>query len=256
VRANLVPINAYSTLIDDAGASSAYLLRGRERALLIDTLSGTENLADIVRSMTGLPVMVLNTHAHIDHIGGNHFFPGAFLHREDLGVYHDHLRLLAGALRRSGAEVVPDGTECRILPIEPGQVIDLGGLRLEVLHLPGHTRGSIALLDRGARLLYSGDAVNGQMWLQLDHSTPLSEYLATLEGLDALRGAFDGLYGGHVTTAAPAPATHIDAVKRGVREILSGETGADDDWPWLEFTARRHMLGDQSWILYSRVNAR
>ena len=69
-RANLIPINEYTTLIDDAGSSCAYLITGKEKALLIDTLNGVENLADIVRTITDLPVMVVNTHGHIDHAAG------------------------------------------------------------------------------------------------------------------------------------------------------------------------------------------
>lgn len=252
--ANIIPINEYTTLIDDAGTSSAYLLCGTEKALLVDTLNGREDLSDIVRSLTGLPAMVLNTHGHLDHIGGNHFFQEAYIHPAEMGVYHEHMKMLAASLREGGIERVPDGTECRMLPIGAGQVIDLGGLRLEVVHIPGHTTGSIAVLDRKARLLYSGDAINGQIWMQLEHSTSLSEYLASLNDLDGIRDAFDGLYGGHVTKAEAVPATFIDTMKQGVEGILSGDNSMDDEWPWFQGMAMRHMLGENSWILYSKEN--
>ncbi len=255
-RTTLIPINDYTTLLDDAGESSAYLLCGSERALLVDTLNGREDLAEIVRGITDLPVTVVNTHGHVDHIGCNHFFKEAWLHPADLGVYREHLAMVAASLRQDGITPVPDGTECRMLPLSPGQRFDLGGLELEAVHIPGHTHGSVAILDRKARLLYSGDAINGQIWMQLEHSTMMSAYLASLDALDAIRGDFDGLYGGHVRQAEPVPAAYIDTMRTGVAEIIAGETANDDEWPWFEGMARRHMLGENSWILYSERNAR
>lgn len=254
--ATLIPINPYTTLIDDAGESSAYLLCGTERALLVDTLNGRENLADIVRGITDLPVIVVNTHGHIDHIGGNHFFPEAWMHPADTDVYREHVGFLANTLREQGVVPVPDGTECRLLPLEPGQTFDLGGLSLEVIAVAGHTPGSCAILDRKSRLLYSGDAINGTIWMQLDHSTCLSEYLASLDALDPFRADFDGLYGGHVREAQAVPSSYVDVMKRGVREILSGDTARDDEWPWFEGMAKRHMLGENTWILYTAEKVR
>ena len=253
---SLVPINAYTTLLDDDGMSSAYLLCGSERALLVDTLNGRGNLAELVRGITDLPVTVVNTHGHVDHIGCNHFFKEAWLHPADLEVYREHLTFVAASLKEAGISPVPDGTECRLLPLAHGQIFDLGGLVLEAVHIPGHTHGSVAILDRKARLLYSGDAINGQIWMQLEHSTMLSEYLASLNALDAIRTDFDGLYGGHVRQAEAVPATYIDTMKQGVSEILAADTANDDEWPWFQGMAKRHMLGETSWILYSERNAR
>ena len=67
-RANIVRINEDIILIDDAGDSTCYLVMGKERALLIDTANGQENLMEIVGELTTLPVTVVNTHGHIDHI--------------------------------------------------------------------------------------------------------------------------------------------------------------------------------------------
>lgn len=59
-------------LMDDQG-SSGYVVLGEKKALVVDTMNGSENVKEIVRTITGLPVMVINTHVHPDHIGGNHF---------------------------------------------------------------------------------------------------------------------------------------------------------------------------------------
>ena len=252
----LIPINDHTTLLDDDGESSAYLLCGSERALLVDTLNGREDLADIVRGITNLPVTVVNTHGHVDHIGCNHFFKEAWMHPADLDVYREHLTFVAASLKQAGITPVPDGTECRMLPLAAGQKFDLGGLVIEAVGIPGHTHGSIGFLDRKARLLYSGDAINyGQIWMQLEHSTTLSEYLASLNALDAIRGEFDGLYGGHVRQAVAVPATFIDTMKQGVTAILTGNNPQDDEWPWFGGMAKRHIMLEDAWILYTAENA-
>ena len=152
-RARLHPINEYTTLIDDDGHSTAYLIRGQDRAVLIDTLNGAEDLAELTRTLTPLPVMVVNTHGHLDHIGCSHFFPEAWMHQEDYSIYREHLGFVQQALRESGAPV-PTGEECKIRFLEPGTAIDLGGVALEVVAIPGHTPGSIAPGPGGATALH------------------------------------------------------------------------------------------------------
>lgn len=61
-RARLIPINDRVTLIDDAGESTCYLICGDERAMLVDSVNGRENLLAVVRTVTQLPVFVVNAH--------------------------------------------------------------------------------------------------------------------------------------------------------------------------------------------------
>ena len=95
-RANIVRINEDIILIDDAGDSTCYLVTGKERALLIDTANGQENLGEIVGELTELPVTVVNTHGHIDHIYGNVFFEEAWMHPADFRLHDEHFRLPEG----------------------------------------------------------------------------------------------------------------------------------------------------------------
>lgn len=82
-RMNIHQLDPNLWLLDDAGESTCYLIQGTERALLLDTVNGQENLHDIVRTLTDLPLVVVNTHGHGDHIGGNVFFEEAWLHPAD-----------------------------------------------------------------------------------------------------------------------------------------------------------------------------
>ncbi|NMB69535.1 MAG: MBL fold metallo-hydrolase [Chloroflexi bacterium] len=105
--------------------------------------------------------------------------------------------------------------------LDAGYTFDLGGRRLEVVPLPGHTPGSIGLLDRANRLLFSGDAVHsGQIWLQMPESGPLADFRAMLLGLAPLRAGFDCLLWGH--SQDPAPAALIDDLIAGVEDVLAG----------------------------------
>ena len=61
-------------LMDDAGDATGYLVVGEEKALVIDTMIGWEDVNEVVKGITTLPIMVVNTHGHCDHIYGNIYF--------------------------------------------------------------------------------------------------------------------------------------------------------------------------------------
>ena len=148
----------------------SYLILGEVRALLFDTGLGIGDMRSAVQELTELPVVVLNSHSHYDHIGGNHQFD--FIYGPDhpytrtrmSGIPHEQLKeevspawvwkpfpagFDPGAFANPGYEIDEFVTE--------GSVIDLGGRTLEVLLTPGHAPDSLCLLDRERRLLFTGD---------------------------------------------------------------------------------------------------
>jgi glyoxylase-like metal-dependent hydrolase (beta-lactamase superfamily II) len=149
----------------------SYLVLGRERAVLIDTGCGMIELGARVRTITDLPLTVLNTHAHWDHAGGNHQFEERWIHRletsqvnqpQDIGLDPTVLNR-AGQLPESVLEGDYDYQPARATGcLSDGQEIDLGGRVLQVIHTPGHSPGHCAFLLRGAadqhRILFTGDA--------------------------------------------------------------------------------------------------
>ena len=155
--------------IDDHGDDNIYLVEGDDKALLIDTGNGIADLAECAKDITKLPLLVVNTHGHPDHIGGNFQFSEVYAHPLDFELielfsseeYHnmaiqqairEHPEL-ESLFMKNIAEYKPPS----IVAIEAGHIFDLGSRKLEVIEVPGHTGGSIVLLDTENKLLFTGD---------------------------------------------------------------------------------------------------
>ncbi len=219
----------------------AYLVEGTDRALLVDTLMGIGRIAGVVRTLTELPVIVVNTHSHRDHTGGNAEFDEIwgmeteFTRRNARGVPNDaaRRRIRPGVLARE----LPPGVDPEAFEIPPfeisrpiadGDVIDLGGRQIEVVATPGHTPDSICLLDREEGLLFTGDTFyEGPVYL-FSPETDMEAYSRSVEKLSALAPALSLLLPGHNTPASdPAFLLRLRdaviAVQRGTVEPEPGE---------------------------------
>ncbi len=129
-------------------------------------------------------------------------------------------------------------------------------MTLEVVDLRGHTPGSIGLLDKEARLLYSGDGLNPHLWMQLEHSLPLTELKTMLTALKAQHGQdFDGVLTGHDQGVRGAEI--VDLLLIGCEEILAGYTEKDQRHHFSE-TSRQHPIADVPGvvIVYSQHHVR
>ena len=203
-----------------------YLIIGEEKALLIDTGYGFGDLRSAVKELTSLPLVIVNTHGHCDHVGGNaQFDEPCLIHPKEMELAERHCR---EEMRRNNAERMrncvnyvtgetycglPEGFDLdayaalgtgKLSEAEAGMKIDLGGRILELVETPGHTAGGLSVLDRAKRLLFVGDAANPFVWLFLEESTGRESYLKMLEEIDQL--PVDGYLGGH----APNVMSHED----------------------------------------------
>lgn len=187
------------------------LVIGEEKALLLDTGYGLDNLPETVAQITDLPVILVNSHGHLDHVLGNRFFDEAYLHSADWQLYQQHTtqarREAIIGMHNSQPELFPADFspaaylaefKTKVLPVVEGDVFDLGGVRLTVIHAPGHTAGGIALLDDRDRLLLAGDAISPHVWLLLPESTSIATYIESLRKLQKLNDGYDGIVAGHV----------------------------------------------------------
>ncbi|NLK86956.1 MAG: MBL fold metallo-hydrolase [Clostridiaceae bacterium] len=219
-------------LLDDRGQSSIYLVKGSERSLLIDTGWGIGDLPGVAGELTDKPLIVVNTHGHPDHVGGNYQFDSIFINKEDelllKGCFDRDKR--SWAIKYVVRGSYPDGFSEEkwvlakaggIVHIQENHIFDLGNKTIEVIPVPGHSPGSIALLDRKERMLFTGDSIiEGDIWMYLDESAPLEVYLSSLKRLSAVSGSFDMLLPAHCR--APIPKTVISELIRGVEGILDG----------------------------------
>jgi hydroxyacylglutathione hydrolase len=195
--------------IEDHGADNMYLVEGKEKALFIDTGLGVADLSQCIQSITKLPVLVVNTHGHPDHAGGNFQFEKVYAHPLDFDMikrYNEkeqRQNMVQNMLKNSP---VPDSVlfkdpgnlkPAELVPVRQGYVFDLGQRKLEVVEVPGHTRGSIALLDSGNKILFTGDNDNLLVWIFLNDCLPLESYLQTLQKLNQRANEFDVLLPGH-----------------------------------------------------------
>ncbi len=200
--AQAVRMNGDTWRIED-GMVRFFLLKGTEKALLIDTGMTVRHAKEIAETLTGLPALLLNTHADGDHVGSNEQFESFFMHPADEAQYRK------------------DGKTGKVIPVRDGDEIDLGGRKLKIIHLPGHTPGSIAVLDVSRRVLISGDPIqeHGRIFMFGEHRN-MEEYIRSLEKLDRVRDAFDEIWPSH----ADIP-VYPDCIRKlcdGARQILEG----------------------------------
>lgn len=245
--------------IVDHGVVNSYLLLGQKRALLIDTGYGHANLRDYVRSITTLPLVVLNTHGHRDHSGGDVQFGAVLAHPADFAAIRQNATPEARARSREalGNNSVPvadrfdyahDTMELSLKPLRGGDTINLGGRKLEVIATPGHTAGEIVLLDRQNKLLFAGDHINEMVWLQLPGCLPLETYRESLEKLAEYSTEFVTILPGH---HGPLDAAYLAELTDCVEGILGG-TIADGPYTHGQLSGRIAKHGRASVVFDPR----
>jgi glyoxylase-like metal-dependent hydrolase (beta-lactamase superfamily II) len=218
-----------------------YLILGQKRALLFDTGMGISDIKKVTTELTTLPVVVLNSHTHDDHVGGNWEFDTVY------GMDTDFTRTNAkGSREDAQAEITPDQI-CGSLPkgfdtkayvtrpwkitatMHHGERFDLGGRTIEVIATPGHTPDAISLIDRAHGLLFTGDTYYpAPIWL-FRPETDLDAYAASIRRLAALAPQIKLVLGAHnIPVAQPAVLAQLVAAFDLVR---AGKITASPDSP-------------------------
>lgn len=204
--------------------ANCFLILGSERDLLVDTGMGVAPLRPILAGLSSRPLTVFTTHTHIDHVGGHPEFADLDILVHPLEA--DTLRRPGTrglrfperapdqieALRRSGIELTEFMVDALPSadydvdgygrdPVEPtrlvdeGDIIDIGDRRFEVLHLPGHSPGSIGLWEPASGYLFTGDALYDGVIVDTGPGASISAYLPTMERLKRLPAR--EVFGGH-----------------------------------------------------------
>lgn len=211
------------------GTQNMYLLEGEDAALLIDTGWGAGNLREYVEKLTRKPVLVANTHGHLDHSGGNGewervlMLPGA---EGDLFTCH---RLPFDISK------LPYPNYARQIVLD-GDVIDLGGRTIELMDISAHSNGSLAFLDRANRYLFVGDELESAQVLMYETEVipgfefvldqKLRAHHANMLRLRALQEAWDTLLPAH--NGAPIAHSYLDDYIGLVEHIYAGDAIIED----------------------------
>ena len=202
-------------------------LRGRDRDLLVDTGLGVAPLRSEIADLIEKPLAAVATHIHYDHVGGLHEFEERWMHRIEAprmnpydefnplvtSLFPDFILeqladagypieqdMLIDALPHAGY----DPADFETIPATPtrsldeGDVVDLGDRSFEVLHLPGHSPGSLGLWEAASGILFSGDAVYDGPLLDNLPDSDIADYIRTMKRLREL--PVSAVHAGHDTS--------------------------------------------------------
>ena len=215
--AEVIRINEKTWRIEDGGVRFL-LLCGTQKAALIDTGMNAPDARRIAEGLTDLPLILINTHADPDHISGNSAFSEVYMSPAEEENYRNF------------------GGTCTILPVKESDEFDLGGRTLRVIDIPGHTPGSIALLDVENRVLISGDTVSDSNIFMFGPMRNLDRYIVSLGHLREFEGQFDEIYPMH--GSFPVSPDLIGKLIEGANEIRDGKAEGKE----VEFYGNKALL--------------
>ncbi len=201
----VIQINKDTWKIEEPGVRF-FLLTGSKKALLIDSGMTVHNAREIAESLTDLPLELLNTHADMDHVGSNHEFAAPYMNPAEVSNYHK-----------------TQGRQGEITPIWDQDALDLGDRLLRIIVMPGHTPGSVAVLDEKYHALFSGDPIQDGEIFMFGVQRELCAYRHSLLRLKDMEDQFSVIYPSHGT--CPVRKILIDELITAAERIMSGEMG-------------------------------
>lgn len=163
----------------------AFLIVGKQKALLLDTGAIRVNIRSFINNITELPVEVILTHGDGDHIENLQDFMSAWINKADAKAVlsHEHCK------------------DVELKELHDNDVFDIGGRKLKVLFMPGHTKGSICLLDEENKILFAGDTISYGPIFMFGERRDMDQYLLSLKRLQRMKdeGIFTTVYCCHNT---------------------------------------------------------
>lgn len=197
-------------VVETTDMATMYIVEGTERAMLIDTGTQCEKLDEVIRKITNKPLIVVLTHYHPDHAGNIRYFDEVYMHPLDTAIKLD--------IEFNG----------KFRWLQDGDVFDLGNRKIEVAWLPGHTPGSIVLLDRTINAAYIGDTYgSGQVWLHLRPTSPMKTYYESCVRMEKIMHEqnITKLYVGHYPLfKRPLTLNYIVDMKDLAKRLSEGNT--------------------------------
>jgi len=204
-------------VVETTDMTTMYIIEGEDKAMLIDTGTDCKALDQVVRRITQKPLYVVLTHNHPDHAGNIYYFDEIYMHPNDTAIHLGN-----------------DEYKGKIHFVKEGDVFDLGGIKLDVYLMPGHTPGSIILVDKASGICYSSDAFgSGAVWLQLQPNTPMSIYLQSCERMAQImeEQGITEIYCGHYPYLKRALGKdYISQMTTLARKLANGDTSGAKEY--------------------------
>ena len=201
--AEIIKIDDTTYRIEEANVRY-FLLIGTKKALLIDSGMESDEARYIAESITKLPLELINTHSDPDHIGGNDKFDWFYMHPSEAIVYYN-------IFHRKGV----------IRPVYEGDIIDLGNRKLEIILIPGHTPGSIGIIDSQTKALISGDSIQDGRIFMFNIHREMNSYILGLENVLKHSDKYNQIYPSHSTF--PVSKDLVPLLIQDAKDILSNK---------------------------------
>ncbi len=262
-------------LISEPGHVNSFLIQGRKSAILFDTGLGVANIRKVAEELSNLPLLVVNSHYHFDHTGGNRLF-----HDKDIAIHRIGSPLLQQPSPPELAEgymaytqrmlqawgpykeaddlyfhlltaermirPLPDGFDpatYQVVPtlptrlLEEGDVLDLGGRHLQVMHTPGHSPDCICLFDEEKGLLFGGDTINtGPIYAQLEDSN-IENFARSTARLAEMAHAVQRVFVCHFLRVENHPSL-LREIAEGFQKLQAGEVFFRDNVDCLNYPVK------------------
>jgi len=232
-------------------------VKGKDYDLIIDTGMGLSPLRNWVVEQTDKPIKAIITHSHFDHCGSLHEFEDRLGHRQEAEIIKSPLNediVFSGAWKE--IEIIDkkqfpnySGDTFYVKPapltgyLDEGDVIDLGDKAFQILHLPGHSPGSIGLMNMKTKELFSGDAIYDGELLDTFYHSNIEQYRQTLLRIRNLD--VNLFHGGHFPSFGKTRANEI------IDEYISGFNTITNVSDWFESSKKinEDVFSDQDWDL-------
>lgn len=202
--ADVAKINDTTYRFED-GFVRFFLLIGKERAMLIDSGANCPDARKQAEALTPLPIILANTHGDGDHTSGTAAFDEIYMTSDDYDK--------CDVSRRYPGTVLHE--------VKDNDIFDLGGRTIRVITIPGHTYGSIALLDETFEMLFAGDSVQKGNIYMFGDKRDINSYEASLKKLISLESEYNTIFASHDEPSLPKD--YATKVLKAWQSVENGE---------------------------------
>lgn len=222
----------------------SYLLLGTDKAMLVDTLQGIGDLKSVTDQLTDLPIIVINTHSHYDHVSGNWQYDTIYGINTPYSVNnakgHPHESYVNSMTMDTIWKNLPDNFSIDFYQskayqidkfVEDHEIIDLGEREIEVVFIPGHSPDSVILIDKKNRMMLTGDSFYPAPIYVYSDTASFQDFFMSSQTMFSYMSEVDHLLPGHNETMQPA--SYLSDLRTATMAVINPTT------PYTQGTGRR-----------------